>query len=76
MARKIQSVFGIGDIWSVGLFCQSAAIGTLVFVLHKDAAIENTADVELLAHLQGDLIYRANTESLLALERTTLAGAG
>ncbi|HNL09280.1 MAG TPA: PAS domain S-box protein [Turneriella sp.] len=72
MARKIQSAFGIGDIYSVGLFCQNTAIGTLVFVLRKDAVIEHIADIELHAHLLGSLIYRADMENRLTVERESL----
>ncbi len=58
LARKIESAFGIGDHWSVGLFSKGRAIGMLVLTLRKDATIKHTADVEYLAHLLGPLIDR------------------
>ncbi|MFZ5630495.1 MAG: PAS domain S-box protein [Spirochaetota bacterium] len=72
LARQLQTAFGIGDIWSVGLFCRNQSIGTLVFVMHKNASIENAADIEMLAHLQGSLIYRSTVEGDLKQEREAL----
>ncbi|MGZ3863201.1 MAG: PAS domain-containing protein [Bacteroidia bacterium] len=62
VASVIKSVFGIGTIYSVGLFSHDKIVGTLVLVMSKNVQIEDSAIIELFAQQMSSLIYRNESD--------------
>lgn len=72
VALAIKKLFGVGDIYSVGLFSHKKIIGTLVLVLGNKQKIPNSENIELFAQQISGLIYRAEGEKIIELEKNKL----
>ena len=69
----LKAAFGIGDIYSVGLFRKDNVLGTLVLIMEKGKSVEFPEIIEIFAHQVGSLLFRIEHEKQLEREQAKLA---
>lgn len=74
VAAVLKSIFGIGNVYSVGLFSQDKVVGTLVLVMPKNKLIEDAECVELFAQQISSILYRSESRKIIndAYEKTRI----
>ncbi len=72
MGKLLRSIFGIGHIFSIGLFRRDTVLGTLVLIMPRNHEIKYPGLIEIFAQQVGSLLFRLEHEKLLNEERVKL----
>jgi hypothetical protein len=58
LTRKLESLFNVGDVWSVGLVQGDAVLGNLVMMMPKGAPDPDTDLVDAFSEIVMQLLLR------------------
>lgn len=72
LGKLLKEAFGIGHVYSIGIFRKEVVLGTLVLVMHRGQEVEQPELIEIFTQQVGSLMFRITHEKELALERARL----